>query len=139
MLHRLRELMIHILRRRPFFLFNLFLSLIRISSIFFLKVPKSGGEPAIFFIFIHFLSQFQCLRPLGYCTPTPPSLLVLCTTIIKCLLSCATSCKKHKLCNKKNLRLSEYNVIWHHLSRMNVLAVRRSKCEKQRQLIFLFK
>ena len=27
-----------------------------------------GGEPGIFLVFVYFLSQKQCLRPLNYCT-----------------------------------------------------------------------
>ena len=34
-----------------------------------LKVPRSGVEPGIFLMFVYFLSQWQRLRPLGYCDP----------------------------------------------------------------------
>ena len=33
------------------------------------RLPRPGGEPGIFFIFIYFLYQLQCLRPLDYCAP----------------------------------------------------------------------
>ena len=36
---------------------------------FFLKVPRPGGEPGIFLVFVYFLSLKQCLIPLGYCAP----------------------------------------------------------------------
>ena len=42
---------------------------VKVTHSFFLKVPRSGGEPEIFWIFVYFLSLKQCLRPLGYCAP----------------------------------------------------------------------
>ena len=47
--------------------FNIFKSLS-----FFLKVPRSGGEPGIFLIFSFIFSHKQRLRPLGYCAPHSP-------------------------------------------------------------------
>ena len=38
----------------------------------FFRLPRPGGKPGIFMVFIYFLSRLQCLRPLGYCaTPFP--------------------------------------------------------------------
>ena len=34
----------------------------------FLKKPQARVKPCIFFVFIHFLSHMQRLKPLGYCT-----------------------------------------------------------------------
>ena len=39
-----------------------------ILALFFLRLPRPGGEPGIFLGY-YFLSQMQCLRPLGYCAP----------------------------------------------------------------------
>ena len=46
-----------------------FLEGVNIKRSFFLKVPRPGGEPGIFWFFIYFLSLKQRLRPLGCCAP----------------------------------------------------------------------
>ena len=54
--------------------------------VFFLKVPRSGGEPGIFLSFSFIFSHKQRLRPLGYCAPNYPCVFLHLGTIMVTIL-----------------------------------------------------